>query len=371
MDAATQTLVRPAVTRYHLAVHPPQPKRLPVADRLVGDDQPCFIAAEIGQNHNGEMAVARRLIEMAAACGATAVKFQKRDVAGELSAELRQKPYDNENSFGATYGEHRERLELSPEQHRELQQHAHDRGLLYFCTVCDVASLDALRPLDLPLYKVASRDITNWPLLDAIARTGRPVILSTGMAGADEVDAAVERIARRHDRIVVAQCTSEYPSPPEHANLNALRSYRLRYDLLVGMSDHTPGIMTAVAAATLGACYVEKHVTLSRAMRGTDHAGSLEEEGLRRLVGYIRQVESAMGDGNLDYQPYMDRARRKLAKSLCSRRDLQPGDVLHEDDLELRCPGTGIAWPERHELIGRRALRPVAKESILNPSDFE
>lgn len=337
----------------------------------MGDDQPCFIAAEIGQNHNGDPAIARRLIDMAAACGATAVKFQKRDVAGELSRDLKCKPYDNENSFGATYAEHRAFLELSVEQHRGLREYAHARGLIYFCTVCDVASLEAMRPLDLPLYKVASRDITNWPLLDAIAETGRPVVLSTGMAGLAEVDAAVDRISRRHDRIVVAQCTSEYPSPPEHANLNALRSYRLRYGLLVGMSDHTPGIMTAVAAATLGACYVEKHVTLSRAMRGTDHAGSLEEEGVRRLVGYIRQVESAMGDGNLDYHPHMDRARRKLAKSLCCRRDLQPGDLLQEDDLELRCPGTGVAWPQRHQLVGRRARRPIAQQTLLDPADFE
>jgi 3-deoxy-D-glycero-D-galacto-nononate 9-phosphate synthase len=217
---------------------------------------------------------------------------------------------------------------------------------------------------------VASRDITNWPLLVELSRLDRPLVLSTGMAEIGDVDKAVEIIARRHDKIVILQCTSEYPCPSEHINLLAVRSYRRRYGALVGSSDHSPGIITGVAAATLGACYLEKHITLSRAMRGTDHAGSLEMEGLRRLVSYVRQVEAALGSGDLAFKPWMNAAKAKLAKSLSSRRDLAAGDVLREEDLELRCPGTGIPWPERERLVGKRAVRNVPKQTILDGKDF-
>ena len=346
------------------------PKTLAIGPILVGDGEACCIAAEIGQNHNGDMGIARKLIDTAALCDATVVKFQKRDVDSELSVELRDKPYENENSFGATYGEHRRFLELSWQQHRELQAYAAEKGILYLCTICDLASLQQMAPLELPAYKVASRDLTNWPLLAAMAQFHRPIILSTGMADEREVDQAVEIISRQHDKIIVLQCTSEYPCPPEHVNLRSMETYRHRYGLLVGLSDHTAGIIPAVAASVMGACYVEKHITLSRAMRGTDQAGSLELEGLRRLVSYIRQIETAMGDGTLGFKAWMGRAKEKLAKSLSCKRDLEAGDVLREEDLELRCPGTGVPWPQRECLLGKRALRRVPKNTILQPLDF-
>ena len=345
-------------------------KTLRLGPLTIGDGQPCCIVAEIGQNHNGEVGIAKKLIDMANLCGANAVKFQKRDVDSELSVELRDKPYENENSFGATYGEHRRFLELPWQRHQELQQYAQEKGVLYLCTICDLVSLEQMAPLDLPAYKVASRDITNWPLLEELGRLKRPIVLSTGMADIRDVDKAVEIISRCHDQIVVLQCISEYPCPPEHLNLLAMCSYRRRYGTLVGLSDHSAGIIPGVAAATMGACYVEKHITLSRAMRGTDHAGSLEMEGLRRVVGYIRQVEAAMGDGDIAFKPWMNRAKAKLAKSLSCRRDLAPGDTLQEADLELRCPGTGVPWSDREQLVGKRAVRNVPKQTILDPKDF-
>ena len=345
-------------------------KTLSFGSLLIGDGQPCCIVAEIGQNHNGEMGIAKKLIDMAYLCGASAVKFQKRDIDGELSAELRDKPYDNENSFGATYGEHRRFLELSWQQHQELQRYATEKNILYLCTICDLVSLEQMAPLDLPAYKVASRDITNVPLLVELGKLRRPLVLSTGMADVCDIDKAVEIVSRYHDQIVILQCTSEYPCPPEHINLSALRTYRARYGLLVGLSDHSPGVIPGVAAATMGACYLEKHITLSRAMRGTDQAGSLEMEGLRRQVSYIRQVETAMGDGDIGFRPWMDRAKAKLAKSLSCRRDLAPGDRLQEGDLELRCPGTGISWIHREQIVGKQALRNIPKQTILDAKDF-
>jgi sialic acid synthase len=224
--------------------------------------------------------------------------------------------------------------------------------------------------MQLPLFKIASRDITNEPLLQALASFNVPIVLSTGMASPQEVDRAVAIITKQHQQIIIAQCTSEYPSPLEHANLRALATYRKRYQCLVGMSDHTPGIMVAIAAAVQGACFVEKHVTLSRAMRGTDHAGSLEMEGLRRMANYIRQVEVAQGDGSIEYCDYMSTARNKLSKSLSCRRDLEPGDTLREEDLELRCPGTGLPWSEKERIVGLQANKPINRRTILRQEDF-
>ena len=259
------------------------PRKLAIGPIVVGDGEPCCIAAEIGQNHNGDIGIARRLIDTAALSDATVVKFQKRDVESELSVELRDKPYENENSFVATYGEHRRFLELSWQQHRELQQYAQEKGILYLC--------DDLRPGKSPAdgppgpARVQSRvaRFDELAALAALAELHRPIILSTGMAGEREVDEAIEIISRRHDQIIVAQCTSEYPCPPEHVNLRAMETYRRRYGLLVGMSDHTAGIIPAVAAAVMGACYVEKHITLSRAMRGRTRPGPWSWRGCAAL----------------------------------------------------------------------------------------
>ena len=190
------------------------PKKLSLGHLVVGDGEPCCIAAEIGQNHNGEMTIAKKLIDMAALCGATVVKFQKRDVDSELSVELRDKPYENENSFGATYGEHRKFLELSWQQHRELQQYAAEKGILYLCTICDLVSIEQMAPLELPAYKVASRDLTNEPLLDALAQLHRPIVLSTGMAGEQQVDEAVAIISGAMTRLLFSSARRSTPVRP-------------------------------------------------------------------------------------------------------------------------------------------------------------
>ena len=346
-------------------------KQITILEREVGDGQPCFIIAEIGQNHNGQVEIAKRLIETAARCGCDAVKFQKRDVEWELTREARDRPYDNPNSFGPTYGEHRVFLELNEQQHLELRDCAEANGLVYFCTACDPPSVELMERVGNPCYKIASRDIENIPLLKRVTQTGKPVILSTGMAGAAEIAAALDALNGGSSGVILTHCVSQYPTELHHVNLRALETMRLAFHVLVGLSDHTTGIVTSIAAAVLGACCIEKHITLSRAMQGTDHAAALEEEGLRRLVKYIREVELARGSGKIEIPNVVETAKRKLSRSLISRCEIPTGTCLTEDMLVLKSPGTGLGWHQRSRIVGKVAKQDIASDILLNESLFE
>ena len=348
----------------------PGQKRVKFAGREVGDGCPCFIIAEIGQNHNGQLNLAKKLIDMAKRCNADAVKFQKREISWELTKEAYDRPYEGPNSFGATYGIHREYLELNEAQHRELKEYAQSAGLIYFCTPCDPPSVDMLERIGCPIYKVASRDMTNIPLLRHMAKTGKPVILSSGMSSMEELGQAIAAFEGSQSEVTMMQCISQYPADPENVNLKAMKTMRDAFDKLVGLSDHTSGVITAVAASNMNAFAVEKHVTMSRAMNGTDHAGALEEEGLKRLVSYIRICELAMGDGKKEFNPVAQVAKNKLARSLVSKSEIAAGTVLTEDMIAMKSPGTGLSWSQREQVIGCKAKSDIPAEVLLTPEQF-
>lgn len=349
----------------------PGQKRLNFAGVPIGDGCPCYIIAEIGQNHNGQLNLAKKLIDMAARCGANAVKFQKREISWELTEEAYNKPYEGPNSFGRTYGAHREYLELGEKEHRELREYALANGLMYFCTPCDPPSVEMLERIGNPVYKVASRDITNIPLLKVIAATGKPTILSTGMAGLEEIQEAIDIFKSVNCPVALMQCVSQYPADPKNINLRAMQTLREKFDVLVALSDHTTGVITGVAGAVLGAFAIEKHITLSRAMPGTDHGAALEEEGLRRMVSYIRISEEAMGDGIKSFNPVAQSAKEKLARSLVSATAIPAGTKLDETMLTLRSPGTGLPWRERDKIVGKIAKKDIAPHVTLSVNDFE
>jgi sialic acid synthase SpsE/spore coat polysaccharide biosynthesis protein SpsF (cytidylyltransferase family) len=355
---------------YGITPRQPGQLRARLAGHEVGDGCMCFVIAEIGQNHNGQVNLAKRLIDMAVQDGCQAVKFQKRDIGWELTKEAYDRAYDNPNSFGETYGKHREFLELDEKQHLELRDYASSQGIVYMCTPCDPPSVEIMERIGNPVYKIASRDITNIPLLECVGRTGKPVILSTGMAGLDETREAIEALGDGPSDIVLLQCVSQYPAEVEHVNLRAMQTLREEFGLLVGLSDHTSGIITSVAASVLGACLIEKHVTLARAMPGTDHAGALEEEGLRRLVQYVRLCARAMGDGTKEIDPVVEQAKAKLSRSLTSSCEIAAGTVLSEEMLTLKSPGTGLLWRERGRIIGKKATRDIPADVTLSEEDF-
>ena len=341
-----------------------------LAGTPVGDGYPTYIIAEIGQNHNGDIRTAKKLIDMAVSCGANAVKFQKRDIPSELTKEAFNKPYDNPNSFGKTYGEHRLYLELSEEEHLELKEYASAVGIVYFCTPCDVPSVELLERIGCPFYKVASRDLTNIPLLEKLGSTGKPIIISTGMADLEDIDDAFRALNRGPESVIIMQCTSEYPCHLENVNLKAMDTLRKRYNSLVGLSDHTSGVIISAAASVMGAQIIEKHITLDRTMKGTDQPGSLEYSGLRKLIEYIRAIEIAMGDGEKIVNPATKAAKEKLARSITSKQFIPEGTIVTEEMLCLKSPGTGLKWKQRNEIIGKKSLHDIQPDVTIQPSDF-
>jgi sialic acid synthase SpsE len=342
-----------------------------------------YIIGEIGQNHNGSVDLAKVLMDMVARPvrdelfglelkPMDAVKLTKRDLKAELSASQMERPYDSPHSFGRTYGEHREFLELDDQEHFECYRYAKSLGFDFVETLCAVGCLSLLKLFTPDKLKVASRDLTNLPLLEALAETGIPIILSTGMAGQKELDEALDVISRHHNDITILHCVSEYPTRPENVNLNTIRYLMQNYPShTIGFSDHTIGIATPLAAVAMGAKVIEKHITLDRRMKGTDQAGSLGPDGLARMVRDIRLFEMSLGREELFVEPAVEAARIKLERSVATKSDLPKGHVITEADLHLLSPGDGVKWADRATIIGKKINRDIPANEIIYPAHLE
>jgi sialic acid synthase SpsE len=274
----------------------PTPSAAPVriGDALVGPGRPVYVIAEVGINHNGDVDFPRRLVDVAADAGCQAVKFQKR--TPEICVPEQQKNQPRSTPWGVmTYLEYKRRVELGREEYQKIATHCAERGVAWFASPWDVPSVEFLDRLDVPCHKVASASVTDLELLRAVAASGRPVLLSTGMSTIEEIDAAVTTLGT--ERLVLMHATSTYPLPPEEVNLRMIETLRERYGVPVGYSGHERGLQVSLAAVALGAVAVERHITLDRTMWGSDHAASLEPTGLQHLVRDIRILEQAMGDG--------------------------------------------------------------------------
>lgn len=331
----------------------------------IGQDYPCFLAAEVGNNHQGRLDLALDMVRAAAQGGADAVKFQKRHTASLLTREGHNAPYCGANSFGKTYGEHRDALELSMEEMAEAKRLAEELGLIFFASAWDSVSLREMEELGVELVKFSSADLVSIPLLRQAGAMGVPVILSTGMSSLPEIDTAVNEILRFHDDIVLLHCNSTYPCPPEHIALPVIDQLRRRYRLPVGYSGHEQGLGPSVAAVALGACVVERHLTLDRTLPGTDHQASLEPSDFARMAQMIRDVEKAMQINDKQVFPSEVAAARKLRKSIVFLRDLPKGHVLSEDDITVKSPGNGVSPIYWDCLVGAVLKRGVGKEEML------
>ncbi|MBF0587754.1 MAG: N-acetylneuraminate synthase [Magnetococcales bacterium] len=334
----------------------------------IGPGRPCFLIAEVGVNHNGDMTLARSLIDAARAAGADAVKFQTFKSEQVIAAEAPKAAYQK-RSTGADESQLDmvRALELPDRAFAELQRHACDQGILFFSTPFDHHSVDLLATLEVPLFKIPSGEITNHPLLAHVARQGKPVILSTGMATLAEVDEAV-RVLRQAgcEDLALLQCTSNYPADPKSANLRAIPMMAGAFGVPVGYSDHTPGLESAFAAVALGACIVEKHFTLDKALPGPDHTASITPDEMTALARGIRIVESALGDGIKAPVPEEADTRAVARRSLYLKRDLAAGQLIGEADLIALRPSGGIPPNLIQLVVGRttkQALRQGGKVS--------
>jgi 3-deoxy-D-glycero-D-galacto-nononate 9-phosphate synthase len=342
-----------------------------------------YIIAEVGQNHNGDMDIARKLIDAAAMPifdhfsgaqlpGVDAVKFTKRDLSEELTGDSGNRAYTSPHAFGATYLEHRQALELSIAQHAELEHYAHERGLEFIETLCSPGCLELLGRARVDAIKVASRDVTNIPLLSTLGELEHRVIVSSGMCTLDELKRAVKILSARKKRIDILHCISQYPAEYAHINLRSISFLAKEFPgHVIGYSDHSIGIVVPAAAVALGAEIIEKHITLNHNMKGSDHRASLEPDGLWRVVRDIRNVELALGRETKEFDPVVQDARDKLARSLVLCRAMRRGEALEEDFLCMRSPGTGLPWEARTGLLGRRAVRDLPANELIQPGDFE
>ena len=343
------------------------PRSVAIGDRQVGEDRPCFFIAEAGVNHNGDLELARRLIDVAAESGADAVKFQTFSADRLVSRDAPKAAYQKVTT-AADESQHAmlARLELKPDDHRVLIKHCRKRDIMFLSSPFDEPAIDLLASLDVPAFKVPSGEIINFAYLDHMARKGRPILLSTGMSDLDEVTAAVERIrAAGNERIVLLHCLSNYPADPAEANLRAMRTMAESCGVPVGFSDHTEGTAVSVAAVALGACTIEKHFTLDRALPGPDHRASLEPQELADLIRDIRRAQSALGDGCKRAQPSEEENRVVIRKSLATSRDLPAGHVFQNADLTAMRPGTGLPPSRAEEVIGRRLKSAAPAGTII------
>ena len=267
-------------------------------NRSIGENEPPFIIAEIGNNHNGSLNNALELIKTANDIGVDAVKFQVKNIEKSFSQELLDSPYVTENSFGKTYREHKQALEFSKEQLVEIYEFSRKLGIICFSTPFDTDSVDLLETVDNPIYKISSFHVTDMPLLEKVSKTKKPIIMSTGMSSIDEIDKAVELIRNYNDQLILLQCTSCYPTDDKDVNLAVIPSLRNRYSCPIGYSGHERGLAICTSAVTLGACVIEKHFTSDRSLKGPDHASSIEPIGMKDIVLRSKKIFTALGNSN-------------------------------------------------------------------------
>jgi len=329
---------------------------------------PCLVIAEGGVNHNGSLERALRLVDAAAEAGADVIKFQTFDSKEVVSPVAAKAAYQMQTTgAGESQLDMVRKLELPPGDFATLNRHSRERGLLFLSTPFDRGSVDLLQNLDIVAFKIASGEVTNIPFLTYVAKQGKPVILSTGMSDLDEVAAAVEAVrAVGNNELALLHCVSNYPALASSANLRAMKTLEDRFGVPVGYSDHTEGIEVSLAAATLGACIVEKHFTLDRTLPGPDHRASLEPRELAALIRGIRTIEAALGDGRKVPAVEELNTAAVARRSLVAACDLAAGTVLTVDNIAILRPGTGLPPSALPSVVGRRLREAISAGTLLS-----
>lgn len=338
-----------------------------IAGRRIGPGERCFVIAEAGVNHDGSVETARRLVDAAAAAGADAVKFQTFKADRLVTASAPKAAYQTA-STPADEGQHAmlRRLELSADAHRALVAACRERNIAFMSTPFDEDSADLLAELGVPAFKIGSGELTNLPFLVHVAKKGRPLIVSTGMATLSEVEAALHAVAEaRNGQVVLLHCVSNYPADPADVNLRAMATMTRAFGVPVGYSDHTTGLEIAIAAVALGACVIEKHFTHDRTAPGPDHRASLEPAELAALVRGIRATEASLGHGRKEPAPSEAATALVARRSLVVAKAVRAGTVLTEDLIAIKRPGTGLPPAMRHWVIGRRVAKDLAADTVL------
>ncbi|MBI2056314.1 MAG: N-acetylneuraminate synthase family protein [Candidatus Sungbacteria bacterium] len=347
------------------------PNRVKVGNKYVGEGESVFFIAEIGNNHNGDYYLAKRSIEEAVKAGADAVKLQKRFINETFAKELVDKPQNKDQIFGKTYGEYRQALELNQEEFAKLKALSDSLGVIFFATPFDKKSTDFLEEINVPVYKVASFDVTNIPLLEYVAKKGKPMFLSTGMCTIEELDEAVDAILKHNDQLIIKHCVSVYPSPDEKINLKTIPLLKERYaPLPIGYSGHEQDTLPTLAAVTLGAVSVERHFTLDRSLPGPDHATvSIEPETFNSMVRDTRRIEKAFGEPVKKFTEEEKKTREKHSKSIVSAAAIPAGTVISASMLTCKSPGYGLKPNMIEKVIGKKTKVDIPLDTVIKHDD--
>ena len=342
-----------------------------------------YVIAEIGQNHNGDINICKKLIDQLVVYSydeitgerlntVNAIKLTKRDMSEELTDEAMKLEYKGRNSFGKTYGEHREFLELSYEEHCEISDYVRGKGVDFIDTLCSPSTVKLTEMTKIDKIKIASRDLTNIPLLNEIGKTELDVILSTGMAGKKEIDDALKIIDDGTRHVSILHCLSQYPAEYSRLNLSSIKKLQQIYgkEHTIGYSDHSIGSHIPLAAVAMGAKIIEKHVTLDRNMKGTDHKGSAEPQEMKELVHNIRTFEKSIGEENIFRDESVTSASDKLERSLALKNNLKKNQIITKDDIYMISPGNGFKWNDIGKFVGKKISKDLEKNTLLNIKDI-
>lgn len=335
--------------------------------RFVGDRYPCFIIAEIGQNHQGDLNIAKRMIRMVKECGADCAKLQKSELDYKFNKKALQRPYTSPHSWGKTYGEHKRHLEFSHDQYKELQQYAQEIGIFFTASGMDEMAVEFLHEINVPFFKVGSGDTNNFPYLEKTAKKGRPMVISSGMQSMDTMRRVYKIVKAININFCFLQCTSAYPLEVEDVNLRVIQEYQKEFpDIPIGYSGHESGIAITIAAVALGAKVVERHVTLDKTWKGSDHQASLEPSELTELVRSIRLVERAMGSPVKQMLPCELACHNKLGKSVVAKVAVEAGTVLTLDMLTVKvAEPKGICPEDIFDLVGKQVLTSIGEDETV------
>ncbi|AKB29021.1 N-acetylneuraminate synthase [Methanosarcina siciliae C2J] len=338
-------------------------KNFKISNKLIGEDEPCFIIAEAGVNHNGDIYIAKKLIDVAADVGADAVKFQTFKADKLVLPDADKAEYQTKNTGSQdTQYQMLKKLELTESNFEELKAYAETKNIIFLSTPFDNESVDFLDSLGVPLFKIGSGDLTNLPLLQHIAKKNKPVILSTGMSTLGEIEDALRILTNKGLRdIIILHCITSYPAKADEANLKVIRTLKSCFKLPVGLSDHTLGINVSFAARVLGACVIEKHFTLDKKLPGPDHGASLDPEELRALVNGMREIESALGDGIKRPTKEEENITKFVRKKIVACTDIPRGTIIEEVMVMLKRVGTeeGIEPKYFYSVLGKKTLQDI------------
>ncbi|CAJ1052742.1 N-acetylneuraminic acid synthase a [Xyrichtys novacula] len=337
--------------------------------RMIGGNHPCFIIAEIGQNHQGDLETAKKMIKVAKDCGADCAKFQKSELEFKFNKRALERPYTSKNSWGKTYGEHKRHLEFNHEQYRELQKYAEEVGIFFTASGMDEMAVEFLHELNVPFFKVGSGDTNNFPYLEKTAKKGRPMVVSSGMQSMETMRQVYKTVKKHNENFAILQCTSAYPLEAEDVNLRVIAEYQKEFpDIPIGYSGHESGINISVAAVALGAKIVERHITLDKTWKGSDHEASLVPSELTDLVHAIRLVERSLGTGLKRMLPCEKPCHDKLGKSVVAKTNIPKGTTLTEAMLTVKvAEPMGVPAEDIYELVGKTVLEDVKEDESVVP----